>query len=61
MEILNADVNADMLLMDYAITAFKLVLACSPILAIVLVLLFANESDEEEQAKREHARNCVKR
>ena len=49
------------LLVDYATTTVKLLLACSPILAIVAVLLMANETDEEEQAKRDFAKKHPKK
>lgn len=37
---------------EYALTATKVLLACSPILAIVAVLAFAREDEETEIAKR---------
>jgi hypothetical protein len=40
---------------DYAWSFLKLTLACSPILAIVAILMMANEGEEDEEAKREHA------
>jgi hypothetical protein len=40
---------------DYAWSFLKVTLACSPILAIVAILMFSSEGEEDEAAKREHA------
>jgi len=40
------------LVMEYAWTTTKVLIACSPILAIFAVLAFAREDEEEEIAKR---------
>jgi hypothetical protein len=44
--------------LELACTAAKVILACSPILAIVAVLALAREDDETEAAKR--TIKCVK-
>ena len=38
----------------------KILVATSPILLIGFVLFTAREDEEEEQAKREHKKKCVK-
>ena len=38
--------------LDYAWTAFKVIFACSPIIAIIAILALAREDEEEEAAKR---------
>ena len=38
--------------LDYAWTTFKILFACSPIIAIIAILALAREDDEEEAAKR---------
>ena len=38
--------------LEQAFTVLKVLLACSPILAIVGILAFAREDDETEAAKR---------
>ena len=38
--------------LDYAWIFTKVIIACSPVLAIVGILVFAREDDEEEAAKR---------
>ena len=40
------------LAIDYAWTTFKVVFACSPIIAIVAILALAREDEDEEAAKR---------
>ena len=40
------------LVLDYAWTTFKVVFACSPIIAIGAILLLAREDEDEEAAKR---------
>jgi hypothetical protein len=43
------------IVMDYGWILFKLTFACSPIIAIGLLLAFAREDEEEERAKKEQA------
>lgn len=45
-------------LMDYAVTTMKVALACSPIIAIGLVLAFSHEDEEAEDAKRKAKAAC---
>ena len=47
-------------LMDYALMSMKVALACSPIIAIGLMLAFAHEDEETEEAKRKAAPNGCK-
>ena len=39
-------------ILDQAFTVLKVLLACSPVLAIVGILAFAREDEETEAAKR---------
>lgn len=52
-EIINLDV-----MFDYGYTGLKVALACSPIIAIVLMLACAHEDEEEEEAKRDQAKKA---
>jgi len=38
--------------LDFAWTAFKVIFACSPVIAIAAVLVLAREDEETEIAKR---------
>ena len=42
---------------EFAYNFLKIGLACSPIIAVGLVLAFAREDEEEEKAKQEQAKN----
>lgn len=42
---------------DYALVALKVTVACSPLIAIGLMLALAREDDETEKEKLEHAKN----
>ena len=53
MEIIDLDV-----MMDYGWVTFKVALACSPIIAIGLMLACAHEDEDEEAAKREEAKKA---
>ena len=53
MEIIDLDV-----MMSYGWVAAKLALACSPILAIGLMLACAHEDEDEEEAKRLQAKKA---
>ena len=51
MEIIDLDV-----MLDYGYVTLKVALACSPILAIGLMLACAHENDDDEEAKRDQAK-----
>lgn len=53
MEIIDLDV-----MMDYGYVTLKVALACSPIIAIVLMLACAHEDEDEEVAKRDQAKKA---
>lgn len=44
-------------IVDYAWITLKVTIACSPIIAIGLLLATAREDEEEEKAKLEQAKN----
>ena len=51
MEIIDLDV-----MLDYGYVTLKVALACSPIIAIILMLACAHENEEDEEAKRDQAK-----